>query len=187
MSDKTPEARALEAAEAIAAEGSPVTARAVQQRAKVNMNVASPVARDWNEQQAQAREVPPMPDAVTLRVEALWRAAFEAARDEHQVETDGWAARLKAAQDERDGALEDLSIAQQEVEAANQRTEDASARIAELEAEPNQARGEAAAAETRAVAAEGIATGLKEALAVLTPGATADQASKGPKSASPKS
>lgn len=172
MADKSPEERATQAAEALAAEGNPVTARGVQQRGQVAMNVASVVAREWNEQQAQARELPPMPETVTVRMQGIWRSAVEAARAEYEVEAEGWAARLKAAQDERDGALEDLSSAQKDVEAAH-------VRIAELEAAAETvstaisgAEARAAAAEARAAAAEGVAAGLREALAAITPAKT---------------
>lgn len=168
MAEQTPEERATAAVEALAAEGSPVTARAVQQRAQVGMNVASPAARNWNAQQARAREVPPLPDSVAIRVQGLWREAVEAARSEHQAERDGWAAQLKNVEDERDGALDDASSAQHELDRA-------SARIAELEviverahAVTTEAERRAVASEARAATAEGVADGLREALATLS-------------------
>lgn len=175
MAENTPEERAAAAAEALAAEGAAVTARGVQQRALVGMNVASPAAREWNARQAQARDVPPLPTSVVARTEALWREAVEAARAEHQVERDGWAARLKVVEDERDGALEDVTSAQEAIEQAT-------ARIAELEAAAQQAVAvatqaqartgvaevRAAEAEARAAAAEGVAAGLREALSALS-------------------
>lgn len=169
MTEQTPEERATAAAEALAAEGFPVTARAVQQRAQVGMNVASPVARDWNARQALARKVPPLPDSVAVRVQGLWREAVEAARAEHDAERDGWAAQLKNFEDERDGALDEARSAQQELDRAN-------ARISELEGVVEQVRGVTAEAErrvveseARAAAAEGVAVGLREALVALSP------------------
>lgn len=174
MAEKTPQERAAEAAEALAAEGNPVTARAVQQRAQVSMNVASPVAREWNEAQAQSREVPPVPDSVTLRVQGLWREAVEAARGEHQVERDGWAARLASAEEERDGALEDVGRAQAQLDAAATRIAELEALVEQVRATVGEAEARTAAAETRASAAEGVAVGLREALTALAQKPVAD-------------
>ena len=173
MTELTPDERAVAATAALAAGGDQVTARAVQQAARVNMSVAARAAREWNEQQAHARQVPPPPDALLLRLQGIWREAVELARAEHEAERDGWAAKLKNAEDERDGALE-------EAEAERLHAQDelarACARIAELEAAVDQARAEAvrageriSAAESRASAAEGVSVGLREALAALTP------------------
>ncbi|MBK8460146.1 MAG: DNA-binding protein [Micropruina sp.] len=169
MAEHTPEERAAAAAEELAAEGFPVTARAVQQRAQVGMGVASPAARDWNARQAHTRKVPPLPDSVAVRVQGLWREAIEAARAEHQAERDGWASQLKNVEDERDGALDEASGAQQELDRAN-------AHISELEVIVEQIRGmtaeaerRAVASEARAAAAEGVAVGLREALTALSP------------------
>lgn len=180
MVSTTPEQRALAAAETLDAEGSPVTARAVQQAAQVGMNVAMKVAKEWNAQKAQARDVPPIPDAVMARVNALWREAIEAAHAEHQVEVDGWVARVKHAEDERDAAMEDAEAEHARFEEAHARAtrslDNAEARIGELEAAAQQhaavlaeAEARAASAETRAAAAEGIAAGLREALEALSP------------------
>lgn len=176
MADKTPEERAAAAAEALAAEGAAVTARAVQQRARVNMNVATPVARDWNAREAQAREVPPPPDPVVNRFLALWREAVESSRAEHQVERDLWAARVKVVEDERDGAFEDVTTAQQELDRATARiaeleevVEQALAAVAQAQAGTTAAEARVVAAETRAAVADGVATTLREALSAISP------------------
>lgn len=180
MTELTPEERAVAAAETLDADGNPVTARAVRDLARIDMNLASRVAREWNAQQAQARDVPPIPDAVMTRVNALWREAIEAAHAEHKVEVDGWLARVKHAEDERDAAMEDAESEHARFEEAQARAarslDDAEARIAELEAAAQQhasvlaeAQARAVNAETRAAAAEGIAAGLREALEALSP------------------
>lgn len=184
---QTVQQRAEAAAEALAAEGSPVTARTVRERSRVNMSVATAAARAWNEREAQAREVPAMPDAVLTRMEGVWREAFAAARDEHQAERDGWAAQLAAAEAERDALGEDVDRAEAERDearaAAEALGEELRARIADLENQVATERAAAeasaiatAAAEARASAAEGVAAGLREgvtelraALAALTP------------------
>ena len=109
---QTPDERAAEAAAALAADGDQVTARAVQQAARVNMSVAARAAREWNEGQAQTRDVPEPPDAVTVRFQGVWREAIEAARAEHQAEREGWTARITSIEDERDAALEDINRVQ---------------------------------------------------------------------------
>lgn len=168
MAEATPRERAEDAAEALAAEGAAVTARAVQQRAQVGMNVASPVAREWNARQSQSRDLPPLPNSVLARINAVWGEAVEAARVEHQAERDGWVARLAEVEDERDGAIDDVTRCQEELAQA-------AARIAELEQALEQAQGattqaqvNAAAAEARASSAEGVAAGLREALSALS-------------------
>ncbi|MBS1673148.1 MAG: DNA-binding protein [Actinobacteria bacterium] len=183
----TVQQRAEAAAEALAAEGSPVTARTVRQRARVNMSVAAAVARAWNEREAESREVPAMPDAVLARMEGLWREAVAAARDEHQAERDGWAAQLAAVEAERDALGEDVDRAEAErdeaVAAAEELGEELRSRISDLERQLEAERASlataaaaTAAAEGRAAAAEGVAEGLREgvaelraALAALTP------------------
>ncbi len=184
---QTSQQRAEAAAEALAAEGSPVTARTVRQRARVDMGAAAAAARAWKEREAELRDVPAMPDAVLARMEGVWREAFSAARDEHQAERDGWAAQLAAVEAERDALGEDVDRAEAERDEARAAgetvAEELRARITQLE---NQFAAErataeasavaAAAAEARAIAAEGVAEGLREgsaelraALAALTP------------------
>ncbi|MBO1032025.1 DNA-binding protein [Tessaracoccus sp. SD287] len=176
MAEKqTPQQRALAAAEELSAEGAAVTARAVRDRAQVAMNVASPVAKEWNARESHTRGVPEMPESVLPRVDALWRAAVEAARGEHQVERDGWLSQVKEAEDERDAALDDVTAVQTQLE-------EALSKVAELEALVDQERtaaslvqekvtdaeARASSAEQRATTAEGVAEGLREALAAVS-------------------
>jgi hypothetical protein len=185
MVEQSTQERAQAAAEALDAEGATVTARTVQQRARVSMTVAAAVAREWNKQQAAARAVPEVPAQVLARVDAIWREAVEAARAEHEAERDGWAARLASSEEERAGLNEDLERIEaeraEEQSAARAEADELRSHIAALDAElaaqkeaAAEAASAAAAAETRAVdaetrtaAAEGVVAGLREALAAL--------------------
>ena len=152
MADVTPEDRARAAARALTAEGSPVTSRAIRDRAKVRMAVAAQVAREANESVAAAAQTPDLPDQVTDQVAALWRAAVEAAKEKHAAEMASAAQRLAEAQTERDDAVQLVIELEEKLAVAK----DALAR--------------AQAAETRATAAEARADGLREALAALASG-----------------
>lgn len=169
MDEATPQDRAASAAEALAAEGNPVTARAVQQRARVSMTIAAAVARDWNSKQAEMQAVPDIPEAINARVQSLWREAVLAARAEHDTDREGWASKIRGITDERDGALEDADRERQRADELEAELASAADRIAGLETQLHRAQAEVAAAETRAAAAEGVAGGLREALAALKP------------------
>jgi len=176
MSEPTPEDRALAAAEFLAAEGARVTARSIQQRAQVGMNVAAAAAREWNARQSAAQDVPPVPEALVLRFQALWAEANKEALARHQLESDGWAARLKAAEEERDQALDEITRAEEaagelaaQVAALEAELEQVHATIADANARVAEAATKASAADARAAAAEGVAEGLRQALAALTP------------------
>lgn len=180
----TSQQRAELAAEELAAEGGPVTARTVRQRARVDMTVAAAVARAWKEREAATAAVPPIPDIVQTRVEALWREAVGAAREEHAADREGWEWRLRTAEEHFEEvskeAARDVQNAESERdqarEAARADGEKLRARIAELEeaiekstAAAAAAAEQAKAAEARASTAEGIADGLREALESLSP------------------
>lgn len=145
---QTPEQRAMEAAEVLAAEGAPVTARAVRERSGVRMTVAADAARAWNEREAQAEAVPEPPAAVEARFAALWREAVAVARSEFAEARTGWQAKVEQVEAER-GALAE------EVE--------------HVEAERDQARAEAAAIRDQVAAerdqAAADAASVSEALA----------------------
>lgn len=123
-----PERRAAEAAETLAAEGRPVTNRAVRDRAGVAMAVAAEAARQWNERVAGQAQVPDAPDAVLARFAGLWREAYIVARDQLAAERDALTVRLQASEDEIRSLTEDLS--------------ESDARVAELEAALGQSRAE---------------------------------------------
>lgn len=144
--------RAAEAAEALAAEGKPVTNRAVRERAGVAMAVATEAAREWNERAAEQTQVPDAPDAVLARFTGIWREAYTVARDRLDVERDALAARLGTAEGEVASLTQDLT--------------ESDARVGELETALEQARAEvervtrdaeqaAAAERSRADRAEG--------------------------------
>ena len=113
-----PEARARSAAEALSAEGLPVTARAVRRRSGVAMKLAADIARDWNQTQTDARHVPTPPETVTARFEALWREAYAAATAEFNEARAGWQTRLATAEAERDDIAHDLETVETERDAA---------------------------------------------------------------------
>lgn len=187
VDEQSTQDRAAAAAEALASEGVAVTARTVQQRARVSMSVAAAVAREWNKQQAAARAIPEVPTQVLARVDAIWREAVEAARTEHEAERDGWAARLAASEEERAGLVEDVDRIEAERaaerDAARAEADELRSHIAALDAELTAqkeaaaaaatsvaaAESRAAEAENRAAAAEGVVSGLREALAALSP------------------
>lgn len=163
--------RAAEAAEQLAAEGKPVTNRTVRERARVAMAVAAEAARVWNENAEQGADIPDAPDSFRIRLNGIWRAAYVAAREEFDTERDVLTGRLRAAEDENQALVKDLTEAEAQIdqsraerdadrEQAQRDSDELRARIAELEAERDAA--------TRAVsAAEGVAAGLREALAAL--------------------
>ena len=55
------------------------TARAIREAAGVSMAVAAATARAWNESQGP-EDVPPVPEAVQLRLAGVWREAVAASR-----------------------------------------------------------------------------------------------------------
>lgn len=180
VDQQTPQQKAEAAAEALAAKGTAVTARAVRERARVDMKVATAAAKAWKERDAELREIPAAPDTVLTRMDALWREAVMAARGEHQAERDGWAAQMSEAEEEREALGEDIDRAEKErdkaIADAKAQAEDLQAQIAELKKQLADAQESAktaaagtAAAEARANAAEGIAQGLREALTALAP------------------
>lgn len=180
MEQEKSQQRAAEAAEALAAEGSPVTARTVQQRARVGMAAAAAAAREWNKQVAAAREIPEVPGPVLARVDAIWREAVEAARAEHEADREGWTARLGASEEERAGLIEEaqrvaqshaeaLAVAEAEATAARERIAALEAAAQKQQEDAEKAAAALAAAEARAATAEGSMAGLREALAALAP------------------
>ncbi|MBG0741073.1 DNA-binding protein [Paeniglutamicibacter antarcticus] len=155
---QTPEQRAAEAAEALAAGGTAVTARAVRERSGVRMTVAAEAARSWNEREAQTEAVPEPPAAVEARFIALWREAVTFSRGEFVEARTGWHATVEQARAERDAAVEDVERAETERDALAERLEDAGRLHASayeaLTAARDEARAETLAAREQGVAAE---------------------------------
>lgn len=109
-----PQQRAIAAAEALDAEGQRVTARAVKDRARVQMETARVAAADWNTRKAQDASIPTTPASLTLRFTAIWAEAYRAARGLFETEREGWIARLDAAEGELEALQADIDAAEQE-------------------------------------------------------------------------
>lgn len=156
LKEQTPEYRATAAAEALAAEGIPVTARSVRDRSGVRMALAADAARAWNEQQSNEQAVPDAPEAVQARFMALWREAVTVARGEFAEARAGWEAKIAKAkedcdamaedlgkvEDERDKALKKAADAEKEVTAQRSRADKAEGREETLAAERDRLIGE---------------------------------------------
>lgn len=122
----SPEQRAWQAAEEVAAQGRRVTARAIREAAGVSMAVA--VAKAWNEQQGP-EDVPPVPEAVQLRLAGVWREAVAAARGEHEAARQGWETQVTAAQTETLELETALEVAEAQVEQLHREVEDLQAQV----------------------------------------------------------
>ena len=125
--------RARVAAEQLAAAGQAVTARAVRQASGVKMAVD--VARQWNEARGQEVEAPPVPEAVLLRIEGVWREAYSLAQDEFEAERTGWAAKIATAARELGEVTADLDDMEEKARKAGQEVDEARTRIAQAEAQ----------------------------------------------------
>lgn len=117
---QTPDQRAAEAAEGLAAEGVAVTARAVRERSGVRMTVAAEAARVWNERETEALAVPEPSPAVAARFAALWREAVTAARAEFAEARTGWQDRIGQVEAERDALAADVEQVETERDEARQ-------------------------------------------------------------------
>lgn len=131
------------AAEALAAEGVKVTARAVQERAGVRLGTAGDAARAWNQKQAEQAAIPPMPEAVQFRVDALWREAITAARSEHDEARAGWEATRAQLQTELTELGADLERVEGEKETEHTRAEQLQAEVQRLTQELAEQRSRA--------------------------------------------
>lgn len=135
MSERTqedPRAAALAAAEALAAKGEPVTARAVRAAAEVQMAVAAEVAREWKTREAAAAAVPPVPEVVQARLAGVWAEAVQAARAEHERAIEGWRAQVEQIEAER---VEAITAADEQAAAARHDSEQAAAALTALQAQ----------------------------------------------------
>jgi len=140
-----PEEKAARAAEELVAEGKPITARAVRERAGVSMAVATDAARTWNERAAELESVPDLPDDVQARFEGVWRAAYVAARKEFDEARAAWVSRYETAQ--KDVAALTKSVSELEEQLAREQEE--------VREEQRAMRNEMTAAHARAAKAEG--------------------------------
>jgi chromosome segregation ATPase len=174
--------KARAAAEALGAEGGKVTARAVAERAGVRLTAGTVAAREWNEQQAAQVAIPPMPQAVQFRVEALWREAITAARSEHDEARAGWEAKVQTAQEEVTELSTDLERTEAELATERGQVATLQAEVARLTQEVGEQRSRADTQTGRAIEladersrltarleqAEAERTQLREQLAALT-------------------
>ena len=171
ITDKTPEERAADAAEALDAEGQKVTMRAIAKRAGVRATVANAAAQEWNARVAEMAATPEVPEVITTRFTAIWREAYQMARVMFDDERAGLLSRVAESDDERAQFAADVTRLEAELDAAKEALATAEAR-AQLQLDAATARATeaetvAAAAEARAAQAEGVAAGLREALETL--------------------
>jgi uncharacterized protein YPO0396 len=111
----TPEARALAAAEKLAAQGKTVSARAVREAAGVGLAVASTAARTWKEKaQQDAVQAPAIPDAVMQRFAVLWADVYAAAAEAFSAERTALKSEIKDLTEERDAFMEDVTAVEEE-------------------------------------------------------------------------
>lgn len=163
MNEQTPEEKALAAAEALAAGGTSVTARAVREASGVRMAVATEAARSWNDAAAAQGAVPEVPEAVRRRFDAVWTEAYGAARAEFDEARAGWEARVSRLETESAELVKAVEEAEQEAErvsaAAAANAESAAAALARAgevaSKEAREASHLLAAATSRADKAEG--------------------------------
>lgn len=153
--------KARAAAEALGAEGEKVTARTVAARAGVRLSAGNIAAREWNEAQASAVPIPPAPEPVLRRFEAMWREAITAARFEHDEARAGWEAKVQTAQDEVAELGKDLERIEAERETAR-------AQVTTLEAEVRRLTQEVAEQRSRADTQTGTAIALADERSRLT-------------------
>jgi hypothetical protein len=174
--------KARAAAEALGAEGEKVSARTVAARAGVRLAAGNVAAREWNEAQASAVPIPPAPESVLFRFEAMWREAITAARSEHDEARAGWEAKVQAAQEEVAELGKDLERIEAEKETERAQREALQAEVARLTQEVAEHRSRADTQTGTAIAladersrltarleqAEADRTQLREQLAALT-------------------
>lgn len=144
---ETSEARAARAAEDLAAGGSPVSARAVRERAGVAMTVAAEAARTWNARMAEQQSVPDLPDDVRARLEGIWRTAYVAARQEFDEVRTGWAGKVATAEKDAAELAKTVADLEQQLEREQTDAHKTSQELAEVRAEIAEVRTRAAKVE----------------------------------------
>ncbi|MEL7978394.1 DNA-binding protein [Isoptericola sp. F-RaC21] len=159
MVDQTPEQRAAEAAEALAAAGHAVTARAVRERTAVNgpgvrTAVAAAAAREWKEREDAARTIPDRPEELERPFDVIWRTAHTLAEAAYVDERTGLQAKVQQAQDERDALARDLENVEAELDEARHALDEVRAGAQAAAEQARERADEAAAAAAAALAAE---------------------------------
>lgn len=165
--EQTPEDRAAAAAEILAAEGVPVTARAVRERSGVRMSLAAEAARAWNDQQSTEQAVPEAPPAVQARFTALWREAVAFARAEFAEARAGWQEKISKAEQERNDMADDLGKAEDDRDKALKAVTKAEGATATERSRADKAEGRAEALEAERDRLLGERDGLSSQLTEL--------------------
>lgn len=165
--EQTPEDRAAAAAETLAAEGVPVTARAVRERSGVRMSLAAEAARAWNEQQSTEQAIPEAPAPVQARFTALWREAVTLARAEFNEARAGWQEKISKAEQERNDMADDLGKAEDDRDKALKAAAKADGATAAERSRADKAEGRAEALEAERDRLLGERDGLSEQLREL--------------------
>lgn len=151
-----PEERAEAAARDLTDRGLAVTARSVREAAGVRMTVAVAVARAWREAESEDErvEVPPAPDDVRARVEAIWRDSFLSAVAMVSPERDRLAKEVSRLRDEVDALTSAVEAVEGERDALADRVTEARQKRADADAQAERAEQDAREQESRASAAE---------------------------------
>lgn len=157
---ETPEARAEAVARDLVDTGRTVTARAVREAAGVRMAVAAEVARAWREAAADEPEiaVPPVPEDVTGRLNAIWADSYRAAVSAVSPERDRLERRVKELEDEVEKTISEVTSLEEDKERADLELGKANARAEQAEALVDKSVREAREAESRSAEAENRAS-----------------------------
>src|SRR5699024_3700747 len=149
-------ARAEAVARDLVDTGRAVTARAVREGASVRMAVAAEVARAWREASAEETEVavPPVPDDVVGRLNAIWSDAYRAAVAAITPERNRLEHRVKALEEEVEKSVTDVTVLEEAMERAEVATEKANALAEQAEARAEASLKDVRTAESRAIDAE---------------------------------
>lgn len=157
---ETPESRAEAVARDLVDTGRTVTARAVREAAGVRMAVAAEVARAWREAATDEPEVivPPVPEDVTGRLNAIWADSYRAAFSAVSPERDRLAHRVKELEDEVEKTIAEVTSLEADKERADLESGEANERAKQAEARADKSIHEARETEARTTAAENRAT-----------------------------
>lgn len=170
MTDQqTPEARAEAAARDLADTGRAVTARAIREAAKVRMAVASVTAKAWNDaaRDDDHETIPPVPDDVTGRLEAIWADAYRAALVAVTPERDQLRIDVETLRSEIEGLTADVEAVEAERDTATGQIDDLEQKLATAQAEAEKWATEAAKHEAALTAVRDQHDKLNERIATL--------------------
>lgn len=168
--EPTPQERAQRAVEMITAEGGTVSVRTVKARAGVSTLAATEAVKTFKGSEPQIA-VPDLPETVQRRFQAMWEAAFLAARDQFDAERSALQQRLAevdARADSLNTQMKQAAQAAEEAIRAVQQERDAA--VADRDAartEVHRLQEALHEAENRAAAAEGLTAGLREGLTAV--------------------